>query len=206
MNNTNLLQFIETCTAGFDTLTDERKTKLSVLSQYIQSKINEETIPLTFICTHNSRRSFFAQVWAQVAAWHYNVNNIETYSGGTSETAIYASTLKGLEDSGLAVSKLTEGNNPVSAVRYHEHRQPVIGFSKQYDHTFNPSGNFAAVMTCGDADANCPFIPQAAARISLTYVDPKQFDGTMDENEAYLNKSKEIATEMLYVFHQIKLS
>jgi arsenate reductase len=37
---------------------------------------------------------------------------------------------------------------------------PIIGFSKTYDDSFNPSA-FAAILTCSQADGACPFIAGA---------------------------------------------
>ena len=59
-------------------------------------------------------------------------------------------------------------------------------------------------MTCSHADENCPFIPGAEIRIPVRYDDPKAFDGTDLMEAKYLERSKEIATEMLYVFSKIR--
>ena len=40
----------------------------------------------------------------------------------------------------------------------------------------------------------------AAERIAITYEDPKAFDGTDREAEAYDERCRQIAREMLYVF------
>ena len=42
---------------------------------------------LIFICTHNSRRSQLAQVWAGTAARVFGIAGVETFSGGTEVTA-----------------------------------------------------------------------------------------------------------------------
>ena len=59
-------------------------------------------------------------------------------------------------------------------------------------------------MTCSHADENCPFIPGAEKRIPVRYDDPKAFDNTPQQEEKYEERSNQIATEMLYVFSQIK--
>jgi arsenate reductase len=68
----------------------------------------------------------------------------------------------------------------------------------------NPVTNFAVVMTCSDADENCPIIPGAEKRISVMYEDPKLFDHTVLEKEKYRERSLQIAAEMKYVFSNIK--
>ena len=77
-------------------------------------------------------------------------------------------------------------------------------FSKRFDDFANAADDFAAVMTCADADENCPFIPGTSARIALNYQDPKVADGTSEEQQTYDARQRQIATEMLFVFSQIK--
>jgi arsenate reductase len=97
--------------------------------------------------------------------------------------------------------KNTGGENPYYELIYHEKRKSIIVFSKTFDNASNPRNNFAAVMTCTNADENCPFIPGAEKRISLPFEDPKIFDNSAQESEKYDERSMQIATEMKYVFN-----
>ena len=54
------------------------------------------------------------------------------------------------------------------------------------DDEANPKSDFAAIMTCSDAEQNCPFIPNVALRIGTTYEDPKKSDGTSLQDETSL--------------------
>ena len=72
------------------------------------------------------------------------------------------------------------------------------------DDDFNPKSDFAAIMTCSQADEGCPFVPGAEKRIPITYEDPKAFDGTPEQAQKYRERSEQIATEMFYVFSQIQ--
>ena len=65
---------------------------------------------------------------------------------------------------------------------------------------------YAAVMTCSDADKNCPFIPGAEKRISLPFKDPKEFDDTLIEAKKYKECSLKIASEVFYVFNEVDKS
>ena len=111
--------------------------------------------------------------------------------------------LKTLKNAGFEISKKAEDNNAKYQINYSENEPPVVGFSKTFDHPFNPQTNFAAIMTCAQADAGCPFIAGAEKRIPVKYEDPKVFDNTEQQAEAYETRSRQIATEMLYVFSQI---
>ena len=190
---------------SFETISEERKQVLAPLIQFIQSKVNNElTIRLNFICTHNSRRSHLSQVWAQTAAAYHNIENVFCYSGGTEATALFPKVAETLVNTGFEVKIISEGDNPIYAIKYNTNDHPVIGFSKSYEDDFNPQSEFAAILTCSQADGGCPFIAGAEKRIPITFDDPKAFDNTPLQTEKYHERSIQIATEFLYVFSQIK--
>ena len=189
----------------FNQISDERKTILQPLVDYIQNKVNnKQRIRLNLICTHNSRRSHLSQVWAQTAAANYNIQNVSCYSGGTEATALFPMVAETLQYSGFKVKTISEGQNPVYSIKFASNEHPVIGFSKTYDDDFNPASEFAAIMTCSQADGGCPFIAGAEKRIPITFEDPKVSDGTPEQKDVYLERSLQIGTEMFYVFSQIK--
>lgn len=197
----NLIQSL-----NFDSIPAKRKIVLQPLVDYIQEKSSAgQEIRLNLICTHNSRRSHLSQVWSQTAAAHYGVKNVFCYSGGTEATAMFPMAAKTLAKQGFQIQTITEGNNPVYAIKYAANAHPVIGFSKTFDDDFNPQTEFAAIMTCSSADEGCPFIAGAEKRIPITFEDPKAFDNTPQQAEKYEERSIQIATEMFYVFSQINL-
>lgn len=186
-------------------ISQERKNTLEVLIGFINKKQKEGSASrLNFICTHNSRRSHLSQIWAQVMAHHFNVNNVFCYSGGTEATAMFPMVAHVLEKTGFEIRKLSEGNNPVYGIKFAANEAPLIAFSKVYDDPFNPVSDFAAVMTCSQADAGCPVVLGAEQRIAITYEDPKLFDNSPQQEEKYLERSLQIAAEMKYVFSNIK--
>ncbi len=188
-----------------ETITEERKEVLQPLIDYIQKNVEKKNpINLNFICTHNSRRSHLSQVWAQTAAFYYGIGNVNCYSGGTEATALFPMAAATLKDHGFEVLSLSKEPNPIYGIKYAQNAPPIIGFSKTYDAEFNPKSNFAAIMTCSQADAGCPLILGANKRIPITYEDPKAFDGTPQQAEKYRERSLQIATELTYVFSQIK--
>ncbi|RED23268.1 arsenate reductase [Flavobacterium cutihirudinis] len=189
----------------FDQISAGRKNVLQPLIDYIQNKVdNELEIRLNLICTHNSRRSHLSQVWAQTAATYYDVKNVTCYSGGTEATALFPMAAETLKDSGFRIKAISEGSNPVYSIKFSANQHPIIGFSKTYDDDFNPRNEFAAIMTCSQADGGCPFIAGAEKRIPITFEDPKISDGTPQQKETYLKRSLQIGAEMFYVFSQIK--
>lgn len=185
-------------------VTAERKKVLQPLVDYIKNKVEQnEVVRLNFICTHNSRRSHFSQVWAQIMAAHFGVPNLFTFSGGTEATAMFPFVVEVLKEQGLEIIPLSEGKNPVYAIKFGQNAQPVIGFSKTYDHSFNPASDFAGIMTCSQASEDCPFVAGAEKRIPITYEDPKAFDDTPQQAEKYRERGLQIATELFYVFSKI---
>lgn len=184
-------------------LTVARKVKLDALSAYIKkSSGTDSPIKLNFICTHNSRRSHLCQVWAKTMAAYCGIK-VQSYSGGTEATAIFLAIIKTLQNTGFVIDKVSEGSNPTYKLNFTDENHPMTLFSKRYNDRYNPNEEYAAVMTCTDADTNCPVIPNAT-RVSLPYVDPKVSDGKPSELETYATRSRQIATEMKYVFLQVK--
>ena len=183
-------------------ISDERKSLLQALIDYINSKREKgQPIRLNFICTHNSRRSQLAQIWAQTAADYFEIPAL-CYSGGVEVTACNERTIRSLERSGFIISKHGH-SNPIYFILQDKDTRPIIVFSKLYDDVINPHGNFATIMTCSHADENCPFIPGAEARIPVRYEDPKEFDDTDLESTKYDERSQQIASEMFYVFSRV---
>lgn len=187
-----------------DSITQERKAVLQPLANYIQTKVEQkQDIRINFICTHNSRRSHLSQIWAQAIASHFNIKNVFCYSGGTQATALYPMVVQTLENSGFKIETISEGNNPVYSIKYADNAHSIIGFSKKLTDNFNPKSEFAAIMTCSQADGGCPFIAGAEQRIPITFEDPKAFDNTPLQKEKYNERSLQIATELFFVFSQI---
>lgn len=190
---------------NFESITSERRNLLQPLIDFIQNKVNtKQEIRLNLICTHNSRRSHLSQVWAQTAAAHFGIKNVFCYSGGTEATALFPMAAKTLAKQGFQITTIAEGKNPIYTIKFAENSHPIIGFSKTFDDPFNPHSEFAAIMTCSSADQGCPFIAGAEKRIPLTFEDPKAFDNTPQQAEKYQERSLQIATELFYVFSQLK--
>ncbi|MFT5435545.1 MAG: arsenate reductase [Ulvibacter sp.] len=185
-------------------VSQQRKETLQSLVDFIQFKANDnQEIRLNFICTHNSRRSHLAQVWAQTMAFHFKIKDVFCYSGGTEATALFPMVAKTLENTGFNIDIVSENKNPIYSIKYAENEHPIIGFSKKFDDNFNPKSEFAAILTCSQADKGCPFIAGAEKRIPITFEDPKAFDNTPQQAEKYQERSLQIATELRYVFSKI---
>lgn len=188
---------------AFPEPSESRISVLQSLIEYVQERKDiQHSIHLNFICTHNSRRSQFAQIWAQIAA-HYHGIDVHTYSGGIEETEFNERAIAALKKCGIKIEKEGE-SNPVYSLIYAPEVLPIKMFSKLFDHDENPKEEFAAIMTCSHADEHCPHITGADQRIALDYSDPKEYDNTQLESEKYDERSLQIASEMWYVFSQVK--
>ena len=186
----------------FNTISEIRRNELAVLIHFIQEKKDKnQPVLLNFICTHNSRRSQFSQIWGQVASNYFGIS-AQSYSGGVEETAFNERAVASLERFGFKMSKEGVGN-PKYFIQWDENSEPLVMFSKMYDDSINPSSGFAAIMTCSHADENCPIVSGCEKRIPIRYEDPKNFDDTPLESALYDYRSFEIATELFYVFSTI---
>ena len=188
----------------FSSIPSERKELLSQISEYVFSKVSQgDTAKLTFICTHNSRRSHLSQIWAQTAAAHYGIDKVETFSGGTEATAFNPRAVRALKRNGFPILE-GDGDNPVYEVQFADNKLPLKCFSKKYDDAFNPQNGFCAVMTCSSADEACPIVFGAEQRVSTPYIDPKISDDTPQEDSTYTARSHEIGTELTWAMHEAR--
>jgi arsenate reductase len=200
-----LVRSLEQLLPRVDELAAERREPLDDLAEFVRTRRSKGApARLTFICTGNSRRSHLGQLWAAAAARYLEIDGVETYSGGTEPSAFNPRTIAALERAGFVVESPEHGGeNPHYLVRYGDDAEAIESFSKRFDDAINPRSDFAAVMTCSEADQECPLVPGAALRVSLPYDDPKAADDTPDEAARYDERSRQIATEMLYLFSRV---
>jgi arsenate reductase len=197
---------VKQLTTAFHEIPNDRKERLLQLTAFIQQKVLAgKTVNLNFICTHNSRRSHIAQLWAQAASYYYGLRDIQCFSGGTEATAFNPRAVKAMEDAGFRIEKKSTADNPVYEVHFSEDAAPLEVFSKKYDALDNPVNDFVAIMTCSHADQNCPLVTGAVKRIAITYDDPKDFDDTPEEQQKYRERALQIGREMLFAFSKIAL-
>lgn len=190
----------------FERLSAERMEILQPFIDYLQHHIqNHRPINLNFICTHNSRRSILAQIWAQTLAYYFKIDQVYCYSGGTEATAVFPKVVQTLHSHGFEVYTFSNEDNPVYAIKCDKNLPAMICFSKEYSHFFNPTSDFTAIMTCNHADEVCPVVNGADARFSINYDDPKVYDDTTWMDLKYQERSLEIANEMYYVFSHLQI-
>ena len=197
----DLAEYVAERTDEFARIPAARRADLERLAAYLRDRrAAGEPIRLTFICTHNSRRSHLGHLWAAVAAAYYDVPDVETFSGGTEATAFNPRAVAALRRAGFRIEPDGAESNPRYEVRSGDSLPPAVCFSKRYDRPPNPTADFAAVLVCGEADAACPHVPGAAWRLALPYEDPKAADDTPAEAARYDERTAQIAREMLYAF------
>jgi arsenate reductase len=198
-----LQQAIAKLELEFDSIPESRKQELKEIALTIKNSLTLfGRADLTVICTHNSRRSQLGQLWLKVAALHYGITNIYTFSGGTEATAFNIRMVNALHDFGFKVKNLDETLNPKYHIKLADNDDTMdVLYSKVYNESYNPQQNFIALLVCNSADKGCPIVAGAFKRISLPYLDPKDFDDTNLEKEKYLEKVNEIGREMLFIFN-----
>jgi protein-tyrosine-phosphatase len=186
-------------------VTAERRVVLDGIASTIRAQLEAgKPAQLTFICTHNSRRSHMSQIWAQTAAYYFGLDQVQAYSGGTEATACNCRTVAAMRRVGFDIQDATAGDNPLYLVRYAEDRPPIRAYSKLYNADDNPKQDFIALMTCSAADKSCPVVEGAIARYAIHYADPRLCDDTPTETTAYNERCREIAREIFYIMSQVR--
>ena len=153
-----------------------------------------EPADVVWVCTHNSRRSHMAQLWAQAAAVHHGLA-LRSWSGGTEATAFHPSAIAAMVADGFVIadSGAREGEgNPVYEASLGPNVPVVRVWSKVFTDAPNPQSGFLAVMVCSSADEACPFVLGADQRVSLPFDDPKAADGTPEAPAVYQAASRQI--------------
>lgn len=203
-----LENYSEEVVQEFDLISEERKEVLRDIGRYIYEKrTSGEPVKLTVICTHNSRRSHMGQLWVEVAAVWYGMDEVSAFSGGTETTAFNPRAVDALNRAGFRIKKVNNAENPTYEgvfLRGLGRKDPILMYSKKYDDRQNPGSNFAAIMVCSDADESCPVVPGAEFRAAVPFDDPRYFDNTASEELKYDETVREIAREIFYAMHFAK--
>lgn len=199
-----LNRYLQACLAESGLIPAERGKALKRVSAYVSERLRSgEPVRLTFICTHNSRRSQMAQIWAQTAAEFFAVPGVSAFSGGTEATAFDPRAVSAIAQAGFRVERNSNDDNddnPLYFVHAGDDLPPVRAFSKAYLDPSNLRHGFCAVLTCSSADRDCPVIASADERVLLPYEDPKSSDGTDRETTRYDATCREICREMVWLF------
>lgn len=183
----------------------ERKMVLEEIANYIiGARQLDKKARILFIETDHTARAALAQIWAVTAAFYYGIDNIDIYSGGIKPSEISRNVIIALEKAGFIVYKYTDDNNPMYEIKYSYNVPPILIKSIKYDDESNPDTNFGSILLCPNADVNLPVIRGNNFRTSLHYFDPTAYDGSADAIDLYIEKSREIATEMFYMFYILK--
>lgn len=197
-------RFAQSLAPEIDAIPAERRQILDRLAEHVRSQHESgKAARLVFVCTHNSRRSQISQAMAAMAAYRSGVERVETFSGGTEATAFNPRAVAALQRAGFAIEK-GAGENPRYSVSFAKNRPALKAWSKKFDDPANPSQDFAAVMTCDQADKACPLVSGSTLRIALPFEDPKRADNTPEEAAAYDTRVRQIGAEMLYLFGRVK--
>ena len=197
----DIKQYIAGLEDDFKSISAERKSSLEALSDYLIETVDDSGYSkLTFICTHNSRRSHIAQIWAHTFSMYYEMEDIFCFSGGTESTELHPNAIEALKKSGFRISDDGSKNNPRYRVQVGDKIPDLICFSKQLVEPPNPESDFCAVMVCSDADEKCPVVKGAEKRISMPYDDPRHFDGTTEQKQKYAERVFEIGRDIMWAF------
>ncbi len=196
MANTKVEHLVDRLLAETTRISEERRSLLDdIASKMAMEYIENGSLDVLFICTHNSRRSQLAELWLAIGAKHFGLPGLRVWSGGTDVTSFNYRMVFALQHRGFELYRSKEGDNPHYRTRDLNEK---MFFSKRYDDEFNPGKNFMAITVCDDADEGCPMVHGAVARFHLPYVDPKAADDTDKEIEVYIEKVDEIGREILY--------
>ncbi len=182
-----------------DEIQNERLKIIHKIIKSINQNIMNDSYPnILFVCTHNSRRSQFAEIWSNTMNCIFK-KKIKILSAGIVKTAIHYQFLNALRDVGFKIRK--KGDNYY--LKYSNNYKGIKIYSKTIN-DINTNSSLIVINTCSDADINCPSVPNTLERFLLPYEDPKISDNTKFEKTKYQETCKKIASEIFYLFSNIK--
>lgn len=197
------INIIEKTENSIDT---ERKNELLEISKYISDKAknNKEFYPV-FICTHNSRRSIFCEVWFWLATKYYNKTNLLPLSAGVDINTINPRTIEALRRAGFDIYKNDKINlNPPYAIILNPKKEVLLINSKKYEFPMVFDKNYCEIMVCSDKEMTCPVFERKSKRFSIPYTDLRTSDNSSTEQKDYDARCKQIAAEMFFIVKNIR--
>ncbi len=200
--STTINEYLEKIKDAAKSIPQHRQVILKNVINYVVKK--QAKCGLIFVCTHNSRRSQMAQSWSFIISRNFGLHEVRSFSAGTEVTAFNERALEALSRAGVLLEQVSEGENPQYRIHSSDDARTLLTYSKLIEDQINPVANFATIMTCSTADDNCPVIAEADERISLRYSDPKADDDTPEEEKSYDERCFQIASELYYVYSEVK--
>lgn len=203
----SLQRHAELLSTSFEMIEPAHYQSIDRLSSWIAENCrNDQPLAVITTCTGNSRRSILSAMMGNLAAAYCGLDNVRFYSGGTKPSAFNQRTIATLQQIGFSVeptgAEADRGEpqtaNPIYRVSWGQGLE-AVEFSKRYNDNFNPQKNFAAVMVCSDADAECPTVAGAALRVSMMFDDPKVYDGGRLEPIKYAERRDDIGRTFLAI-------
>ena len=146
---------------------------------------------VVLLCTHNSRRSQYCEIWSKYFSSTYK-NKINFFSAGLVKTTVHKQIYRSLERVGIEVDK----NSSVNIENI-----TIAPFSKTLSDINKKQ--FISIMTCSDSEKSCPVDPRSLINLQLFYDDPKRYDNTPEEAEEYDKTSFMIACEINFILKNI---
>lgn len=200
-----LKKYCSSLQAEFNQIDEERQKDLKEIGDYvIEKRLAHQTANLVFICTSNSRRSHFAQIWSKTAALYYGIDSVATFSGGTEAKQVHKNAIAAMKRCGFSVTSNKTGDNPVWFVTTSNQSAGWGIWSKKYNDSSNPKKDFCAAMVCSEADHACPNVEGAELRIGMPYDDPKYYDNTPSQDQKYDERCRQIARDMFFMMDYVK--
>ncbi|HEY7328640.1 MAG TPA: hypothetical protein VH592_13430 [Gemmataceae bacterium] len=203
-------------TTSFDMIDEPHRLAGGKLADWIAKNYRPgQRLDVIVVCTGNTRRSVLGATMGNIAAAYYGMPGLRFHSGGTAPSACNPRTVAALKAIGVEVEptgkEATRGDpqtaNPIYRIRWGKPDDAVyeaLEFSKHYADPANPQRGFAALMVCGEADAECPLVKGSALRVSMPYLDPKIYDGGAYEGVKYAERRDDIGRLMLAVMMQAR--
>lgn len=200
-----LNEYVKVFPQEFRKIPEDRRYRLNEIIYFLEDqKKNNDPMQLTFIGTNQASVSQMAQVWSKAAAYYFGFSEFESFSSGIKPIEITLNSITTLEKAGFIIYKNDIDGIDVYRIKYSHNLEPIVAFPKKIEHVKNPNDNYMAVFVEENADLNISNLRGTYHRLLLSYDDPIGYEGSGLENDIYEKGCRQVATEMFYVFSQLR--
>ena len=201
----NLVRFLKETKAADQPLSLDRVERLNELALFVEERrLRNEPIKIVFTCDSNARTSLMAEIWANAAAYYFQVEDVEFYSGGLSPGQVSHKALKSMERAGFIFYEFESVLGTRYQVNYGYDAEPLEIYAKKYSAKGNPTRGYCAALTCASMIHLDPALKGVLVKIALPYEDLAFIEGTEEVDQAYDQLNASMAREMFHFMQKIR--
>ena len=189
-------------------LSEARREQVEEIERGIKRLfVSHDSLNIVFLCTHNSRRSQFAEFFGRAWVNYFDIAHMEVYSAGVELTQVHNHVADALDEAGFLVSRspIAMGNQYPIVLMGSDRISRQL-YSKTISDELLPKYDFITIAVCDHAAESCPIMPGSLGRFVLPFTDPGKYDDTSNALSHYRDTRDEIAQTLYSLFKNLSFT